>query len=334
MEASANNNFKGYRFVNVASSPSFFCNNLTTNDGELYAFVNNMDQQPRALLYNKDLVEKGEISSPQVLQWKDQSECFGLNYAKAQDKWHLCVSTTKGCQVWNYNGTRQLAFVESKNNIFLSASTAVDKIDGKEFIAIGTCNGEIHQVLINGTTYTKELGFKLVDESAVTSMSCDLRSRTLAVGNSNGYVIIFQCDTQSEWKPLHSIQPQTEIPVHSISTLNRGDNVFVVGYANGSVRLISPSGQLLCNLSAHSRSLNALTCHPTKSVFATCSDDTFTHIFEVVGDKLDKLNVNLILSSRVNDHLLTGVAFGGEGNNSLVVAPYDYKTIVVLNNVV
>jgi len=44
MESSTNNNFKGYRFVNVVSSPSFICNNLTTNDGELYAFVNNMDQ--------------------------------------------------------------------------------------------------------------------------------------------------------------------------------------------------------------------------------------------------------------------------------------------------
>jgi len=64
MESSSNNNFKGYRFVNVVSSPSFICNNLTTNDGELYAYVNNMDQQPRALMYNKDLVEKGEISSP------------------------------------------------------------------------------------------------------------------------------------------------------------------------------------------------------------------------------------------------------------------------------
>lgn len=108
----------------------------------------------------------------------------------------------------------------------------------------------------------------------------------------------------------------------------------MVGYANGSVKIISPAGNVICNLSAHSRGLNSLACHPTKSVFATCSDDTFVHIFEVVGDKLDKIDVNLILSSRVNDHLLCGVAFGGDGNNSLVVAPYDYKTVVVLNNVV
>ena len=28
-------------------------------------------------------------------------------------------------------------------------------------------------------------------------------------------------------------------------------------------------------------------CHPTKSVFATCGDDTFVNIFEVTGDKLE-----------------------------------------------
>lgn len=69
-------------------------------------------------------------------------------------------------------------------------------------------------------------------------------------------------------------------------------------------------------------------------MFATCSDDTFVNIFEVVGDRLDKIDVNLIMGSRVNDNLPVGICFGGEGNNSLAVAPYDYKTIVVWNNIV
>lgn len=74
--------------------------------------------------------------------------------------------------------------------------------------------------------------------------------------------------------------------------------------------------------------------HATRSVFATCSDDTFVNIFEVVGDKLDKIDVNLIMASRVNDHMPVGICFGGEGNNSLVVTPYDYKTVIIWNNVV
>ncbi len=34
----------------------------------------------------------------------------------------------------------------------------------------------------------------MTDDSAITAMSGDPKSNTLAVGNSNGYVIIFECD--------------------------------------------------------------------------------------------------------------------------------------------
>lgn len=119
-----------------------------------------------------------------------------------------------------------------------------------------------------------------------------------------------------------------------MGTLFRGENLYVAGFANGAVKIISTQGAVICELSAHSRTINSLACHPSKSIFATCSDDTFMHLFEVSGDKLDKLDVNLIMGSRVNDFMLSGVTFGGEGNNSLLAVPYDFKTVVVWNNVV
>lgn len=114
-------------------SPSYIGNNLTTNNGELYAFINNLEPSPKVVIYNRDLLEKGEISQPQVVQWKDQSECFGVSYVYAQDKWHLCINTTKGTQIYNHNATRLLTTVESKKklaegrvNIFLCSSVAYD----------------------------------------------------------------------------------------------------------------------------------------------------------------------------------------------------------------
>lgn len=47
----------------------------------------------------------------------------------------------------------------------------------------------------------------MTDESAITAFAGDSKSKTLAVGNSNGYVVIFECDNQTEWKPLFSIPP-------------------------------------------------------------------------------------------------------------------------------
>jgi WD40 repeat protein len=156
--------------------------------------------------------------------------------------------------------------------------------------------------MFNGGSFAKDLGFEMVDQSAITGMSCDIKSQTLAVGNSNGFVIIFECDNQTEWKPVHSINPQNEIPVTAVDTLIRGsENLYAVGFANGLVKLIHPNGHILCELSAHSRSLNALVCHPSKPIFSTCSDDTFVHVFKVSGEASDKIDVNLHLGSRVND---------------------------------
>lgn len=165
-------------------------------------------------------------------------------------------------------------------------------------------------------------------------MSADPKSKTICIGNSNGYVIILSCHNNLDWKPLHNIVPSSEIPVVSIGTLFRGENLYVIAYANGMVKLITTNGKIVCDLQAHSRTITALACHSSKAVFATCSDDTFMHIFEVSGDKLDKLDVNLIISSRVNDFMLTGICFGGEDNNSVMAVPYDFKNLVIWSSIV
>ena len=276
-----------------------------------------------------------------MMQWKDSSECFQIKYVKVMDKWYLVICTNKGCQIWNHNGTRQLTYVESKKkqaegkaNFFSCVAVGYDKSDGKDFIAVATSLGEIYSVFTNGASFVKDFGFQIPDETPITAMSGDARSKTLAVGTATGSVLVFECENQGEWRILHTIESTQEIPVTSMGTLMRGDNIYVVGFANGMVKLIHPSGFVACELSAHSRCLNSLACHPSKSVFATCSDDTFMHIFEVSGDKLDRLDVNLLISSRVNDYQLCGVVFGGESNSTVVATPYDFKTIVVWNNII
>lgn len=76
----------------------------------------------------------------------------------------------------------------------------------------------------------------------------------------------------------------------------------MVGFANGQIKMITPEGNLACELSAHSRCINAIISHPVKSLFATCSDDTFVNIFEVTGDTPLKRDVKLLLSSKINDY--------------------------------
>lgn len=58
------------------------------------------------------------------------------------------------------------------------------------------------------------------------------------------------------------------------------------------------------------------------------------NVFNISGDSLDKIDVNLVLSSKVNDYQLIGVAFAGENNNSIIAVPYDFKTAAIWKNVV
>lgn len=167
---SGSNNSKDYRFVSLhGHSPSFMMNNLTTNGGENFVYVNTGDGGPKAVIYSKEIIEKTantDIPQPQIFQWKDQSDCFAIKYVQVQEKWYLVICTTKGCQIYNHNGTRQLVTVESKKklndgkiNFFTCVSQGVEKGSGEEFIAAGTSTGEIHSVMINGSSFAKDLGF-------------------------------------------------------------------------------------------------------------------------------------------------------------------------------
>ena len=57
-----------------------------------------------------------------------------------------------------------MTFIESKKKegklqMFLSSATGFESADGKEFIAIGTSDGVIHFVDVNGTAFTKDVGY-------------------------------------------------------------------------------------------------------------------------------------------------------------------------------
>ena len=87
--------------------------------------------------------------------------------------------------------------------------------------------------------------------------------------------------------------------------------IFIVAYASGRVKLVlCDSGKLVCEIGAHSRQINAIRAHPTRSAFVTAGDDTFVNLWEVSGASLDKLDVSLLTSSIVNDYQVCGLAFG------------------------
>jgi len=234
-----NANNRDQRLVSLKSSPSYILNNLTSNGGEYFAYINNSDATPKCFIYDKTLFEQHNAESVFEIQWKDMSDCMALKYVKIQGKYYLVICTLKNCLLWNYNGSRQLTFIEAKKDkkegktfFFTCASEDITE-DGEEFIAVGASTGEIFYIGVDGSSFSKDLAFTMKDENSIMAMACDMKSKTLAVGNSNGYIVIFKCESLFEWKPVTTVTPLNEIPVTALSCLNRGDNLFVAGFANG-----------------------------------------------------------------------------------------------------
>lgn len=58
-------NNRDYKFIGIQPySPSFMMNNLTTNGGDSFAYVNSVDGQHKAIIYPRELIENGEASAP------------------------------------------------------------------------------------------------------------------------------------------------------------------------------------------------------------------------------------------------------------------------------
>lgn len=285
------------------------------------------------------LIRKGETTNSFQL-FKEFDYIVNVNYVQADDQWYLVVSCYKGCQIWNFNGSRlqeRIEAPESKEDspYAFTWSSRVETDAGNQYIAIGSNKGEI---FFFKNKKGAQSVFTMKDGNPITHMTFDDRSKVLAVGNANGYVVLFtaeEVDKKIELVPNKNfLTPPAEIPLTSLGTLFRGDNLLVAAYSNGTVKIFTFKGDILCEIGAHSRNINAVACHPEKSIFWTVGDDTFLNVFEVQGDTVDKVTVDLRSSAKVPDLMLVGVCFAGDDNSSIVAVPYDYPNLILCENLI
>lgn len=177
--------------------------------------------------------------------------------------------------------------------------------------------------------------------NAIMSMASDAKSQTLAVATGNGAILFVKPQDDAEWTTVFDLGKSLavrDVPALSVSHLQRsqGQSLFVVGFASGMVKIyLADSGAPVCELAAHTRQVSAVACHQGgKSVFATVSDDTFMNVWEVSGNKLETIDVQLVVSSRCADLQVTGVAFGGPKMSAVVASIYDYKQILVWDDLI
>ena len=284
------------------------------------------------------LIKKGETTNSFQL-FKEFDYIVNVNYVQMNSQWYLVVSWYKGWQIWNHNGSRLQEKIEAPESsetspyAFTCSSQCVSDKD-TEYIAIGSNKGEIYFYKGKGDS---KLAFTMNDENPITHMTFDERSKTLAVCNSNGYVVLFKAEEKDKaikLNPISTLTPADEIPCTSLGTLFRGENLLVACFSNGAVKIFTFNGEIVCEIGAHSRNINAVACHPSRSLFWTVGDDCFLNVFEVTGDTVDKIEVDLRLSSKVTDLMLVGVCYAGDDESSIVAVPFDYPNMVICENAI
>lgn len=195
------------------------------------------------------MIRKGETTNSFQL-FKEFDYILNANYIRKDDKWHLVVCCYKGCQIWNYNGSRLQEKIEAPETTegspyAFTCSSRVVSDNGTEYIAIGSNKGEIFFMKDKGKTQSV---YKMDNSTPITHMTFDERSKTLAVGSSNGNILLFTAEEGDKTINLNTVStiPSDDvIPITSLAVLFRGENLLVACGSSGTVRIFTFTGDLI-----------------------------------------------------------------------------------------
>jgi len=247
-----------------------------------------------------------------------------------QDSPFLVLTSSLGMQVWTVDG--------SDMKFFFALSALVDsEEDGhymrgiahmnRGFICVGSSTGNL--LVLNAPSpdgENIELLHNLdVSKSPITA--CAGSDSILVCGNEMGELAAFNVNDAFE---LMCRLPGSRFPCTSLCT--RGDMI-MAAYSTGHIRIYRASiSELAVELAAHSRAITALCLEPSLNVMASVSEDQYLNVWSVpfFGSRED-CDMELIFSERIENRLLTGVAFLNDGR--IGVAAYDEDDVIVFDKV-
>ena len=202
--------------------------------------------------------------------------------------------------------------------------------DGSEIICIGDSLGNVHCFYQVKNVYLKETLYTISEMPIITALAGDEKNCMIGVGTSEGKIFLLSAAKPNEAN-IVSIIPSfgLKFPVTTMGVLQSGTSLLLAGYSNGQVKGYRlPEGKQALTINAHARSITAMAVHPTKSVIATVGEDCIMSLFEIAVNPATKdYDASLIMSSKVENTLLTGVAFLPMNYSSVIAVGYDESKI-------
>lgn len=303
-----NLSFSGTHFAYVHQNEVYVTLDVTTlkkgsNNTKITAKENSQVTQAKWINSNK---ASASIKNVLVITTQSHFQVYDQDCSKALFTYTLLPATFDNIPPGKIKYCRGIASVLIQNKTYLLIGTSAGSILVFEFI-----QGKSKECCV----YTQTLK---AHSFPVCDISSDPATSQWASSDSNGNVMLWN-EFESKASMSGGGFPCASVAINKHS--------LICAYGNGIVSVHdSTTGNKTADVAAHSRFIHAIDFHPTLNVFATVSEDTKLHLWEI---NTANSTVMMLRSTVVKDSLLCGVQFCGEGFSNVAVSAYDVSHVLV-----
>uniref|UniRef100_A0A8R1XWP4 WD_REPEATS_REGION domain-containing protein n=1 Tax=Onchocerca volvulus TaxID=6282 RepID=A0A8R1XWP4_ONCVO len=238
----------------------------------------------------------------------------------------LVVTTSKGVMVYDVKTCKLLAWNEMNDTSeptireqmyrFTRGITCVENL-----IVVGSHSGELlvfrctgeNSIIFKGSV--QEHDFTIVDIATCRfddlTCSCDV----------SGHIAVWYKNFKSARKKFST--------GHEINCINVLRKQVIIGTFTGQLLFYSTlNGQLMAEVNAHIRQINAIAVAPESAYIISVSDDTMIRLWKLHVCKPEAYRVEWQHNKRVENMPLVGVQFTNDRGSGFVVAAYDYSKLL------
>eukprot|EP00112_Aurelia_sp_Birch-Aquarium-sp1_P009986 Seg2155.6 transcript_id=Seg2155.6/GoldUCD/mRNA.D3Y31 product="WD repeat-containing protein 54" protein_id=Seg2155.6/GoldUCD/D3Y31 len=322
--------------VQLRSSASILCNNLDVckSPGKP------ADESKVAVIHKsvvwvfspKDVLSKiqadGAVPFKQVFCKGESSQsCSVILQAKwcvLPQRTMLILASVRGMQMFEDDGSVMVFWQALAPNPVegLAQYARGISVVGDEHICIGTADGNILVFLVPSRGPAVKLQETLdAHGCSISDIAAD--GQVMASSDESGKIII--------WKAGGHFVKVKEIagfgyPCSSLSVMK---NLVIGAYGTGHIRIFNlETGSMLCEVSAHSRWINAIDVCKKNGMIVSASEDTHVKVWKLTASPF---NFEFLFEDAVADVQLAGAKFLDDDGDSFAVTGYDSCDVVMYN---
>lgn len=302
--------------IEVSDSPSFVSNNLAYSfDTESVVYINDSNVFIHNLSFRK--IKKLDMKT-------STCDITSINFISLGTDDLLAITSSKGVQIWNAQGSSMRYFAELHTFIDSNTISLEDYMIGTASfepckICIGDSRGYVH--ILEGLNNSSD-DFRLV--KSVNNNSSSTNGNIVpvtAISTSDNYIgfadeygnISFHSTSNSDDYEQIWLSEGNGSCCTSLVSLR---DSFIGGYSSGVLKVFRADlCELVFEITAHARCIQGLSVDHDNSLIASVSEDQLLSIWSFDSEFSWKS------THRIDDRLLVGVAFIEE--DTLIVSAYD-----------